>query len=100
MVEAGLCYESQLDLMINEMLERLRAIGVRLDLETRPREEIWRMFAESLALDAARDGNTYYEQCPHLKPVKRLLKANAFRLVFLGAAEKIRDFLPREAFIF
>jgi hypothetical protein len=51
-----------------------------------------------MAEEAAKAGNTYYAQPQHkgIAPRIKFTQAEAFRMQYLGAMEKIHEYLPKE----
>lgn len=97
---AGAAYRSQLDLMVTELDKRLRVMGMDPDLASIDNSDLWESVCDSMAAEAAAAGNKYHAEHPGIAPKINLEKAEAFRMQFLGAVEKVREFLPRECFTF
>ncbi|MBN2149941.1 MAG: PIG-L family deacetylase [Candidatus Lokiarchaeota archaeon] len=93
---AGAAYKSQLDLMFSELKFRARTMGLKPDLDDIEPQDLWESVCESMAEEAARAGNEYYEQHGDISPRLKLIQAEAFRMQYLGAMEKIHEYLPRE----
>jgi len=94
--EIGTIYKSQLDLMISEIDARLRNMGLDPEIMNMGKEEIWGTICESMAEETAGFANEFYDQHPDLAPKIRMTHAESFRLYFLGAVEKLRDYLPKD----
>ncbi|MFX0103652.1 MAG: PIG-L deacetylase family protein [Candidatus Hodarchaeota archaeon] len=95
-IKAGAAYKSQLHLMITEMDQRLRTMGLDPDLEDMAHEDLWEMVCESMAEETAKYAVEFYKENPELAPEKEIEHAEAFRMYFLGAVDKLRDYLPKE----
>ncbi|MBD3353319.1 MAG: hypothetical protein GF364_17695 [Candidatus Lokiarchaeota archaeon] len=95
---AGAAYQTQLDLMITEIKQRLRNAGLDPDLDDIDREDLWFNVCESDAKSCARESRKYYQNHPKLAPRVPLEYAESFRMCFLGAVEKIKSYLPKECF--
>ncbi|HME53568.1 MAG TPA: PIG-L deacetylase family protein [Candidatus Lokiarchaeia archaeon] len=97
--EAAKAYKSQLALMVTELEQRSKTIGLVLPMNNATPEELWDNYADITAVETAKIANAYYAQHKAIAPHTRLLKAEAFRMQYLGAVEKARDLLPREFLI-
>ncbi len=92
----GAVYESQLELMIGETDARLRNLGLDPELMEVPPMSLWEAVCESSAQDHAEEANLFYKNHPDLAPRVPFEYAEAFRLYYLGAVEKLRSLLPKE----
>lgn len=92
----GAVYESQLELMIGETDARLRNLGLDPEVMEVPFTGLWEAVCESSAQGHAEEGMLFYKSHPDLAPRVPLEYAEAFRLYYLGAVEKLRNLLPKE----
>ncbi len=92
----GAVYQSQLELMIGETDARLRNLGLDPEVMEVPPIGLWEAVCESSAQGHAEEGMIFYKSHPDLAPRVPLEYAEAFRLYYLGAVEKLRNLLPKE----
>jgi LmbE family N-acetylglucosaminyl deacetylase len=92
----GCIYKSQLKMMIEEVDARLRPLGLDPEIKDVNFEELWSGVCESYAKAHASEAAAYYKTHPNLAPRVYPEFAEAFRLYYLGAVEKLRDLLPKE----
>lgn len=93
---AGGAYKSQLDLMFSELKYRAETMGLKPDLDDLTPQDLWESVCESMAEETAKVGNAYYTQHKGIAPRIKFMQAEAFRMQYLGAMEKIHDYLPKE----
>ncbi|MBD3185384.1 hypothetical protein GF325_01040 [Candidatus Bathyarchaeota archaeon] len=98
-IKAGAAYSSQLELMVTEMEKRLETIGLNPDLDDISYEELWETVCESMAGDTAKEARAFHEIHQDIAPRIKPEHAEAFRMQYLGAVEKIRDFLPKRCLV-
>ncbi len=96
----GLQYPSQLKLMVEEIDKRLRNMDLDPEILDMTPEDLWRMVCEFMAEETAKYAAVYYQQHPEQMPDHLPEAADAFRLYFLGAVEKLREYLPDECLRF
>jgi len=95
-VELGAIYLSQLELMTTEIDSRLRAMGLQPEILEFPIDKIWKTVCESSAKQTAEQSIEFFKKHPNLAPRVNLEYAEAYRMYYLGAVEKLREFLPKE----
>nr|MDO8083929.1 PIG-L family deacetylase [Candidatus Sigynarchaeum springense] len=93
---AGAAYKSQLDLMFSELKYRAETMGLKPDLDDLSPQDLWESVCESMAEETAMAGNEYYALHKDIAPRIKLMQAEAFRMQYLGAMEKIHEYLPKE----
>ena len=71
-------------------------MGLDPDLDDMRHADLWETVCESMAEETAKYAKDFYEENPELAPEKEIELAEAFRMYFLGAVDKLRDYLPRE----
>ena len=87
-VDAGLAYDSQLELMLTEARERLAGLGAAPELLSLPPDQIWPAMCRGIAEEAA-------ALCREALPeAQHVTLAEAFRTQYPGVVDKIRTFLP------
>jgi LmbE family N-acetylglucosaminyl deacetylase len=97
----GSIYKSQLDLMIGEIDIRLRNMGLNPGvLDEIDPMDLWESVCDSMGKERAQQAAVYYKKNPAATPRVPLEYAEAFRLIFLGAVEKVRNYLPKELISF
>ncbi len=102
---AGACYHTQLDLMIGETIKRLEGMGITLEFLAMDKSQIWTLLCTQLSESAAKSAKSPKSAKSAKSDTKSkddliidgnliaLEHAEAFRTVYLGAVEKIRDIL-------
>jgi len=93
---AGKAYKSQLALMFTELDQRSRAMGLNPALDDVTPGDLWDSVVDSWAEETAKAANLYYAQHKDIAPRIKPMKAEAFRMQYLGAVEKVHDYLPQE----
>jgi len=93
---AGGAYKSQLDLMFTELKFRAQTMGLEPDLDDISPQDLWESVCESMAEETAKASIAFYAQHKNIAPRIKLMFAEAFRMQYLGAMEKIHDYLPKE----
>jgi hypothetical protein len=83
-VRAGLCYASQLDMLLFEARSRAAALGQNLEILNTPPEILWPEICKAMAAGAAQIA----QQQGH-----EMQLAESFRTQYLGILEKLRGFL-------
>ncbi|MHA1338779.1 MAG: PIG-L deacetylase family protein [Promethearchaeota archaeon] len=102
-IKAAFCYNSQLELMYDELNHRLETIGVNSEISKTPIEVLWPMICKSDAKACANEAKQFYSQNSQLNPYsqedfKKFKYAEEFRIVFLGVLEKVKEILPIDAY--
>lgn len=92
----GGIYKSQLQMMINEVDARLRQLGLNPEVKEQNPQDLWDNVCEGYAKGHATEALQFYKTNPDLAPRVYPEFAEAFRLYYLGAVEKLRNFLPKE----
>jgi LmbE family N-acetylglucosaminyl deacetylase len=92
----GGIYRSQLTMMIGEVDSRLRMLGLDPEVTEVSPQDLWDAVCESSAKGHAEEALAFYKTHPQLAPRVYPSHAEAFRLYYLGAVEKLRDLLPKE----
>lgn len=96
---AGGAYASQLELMITELERRLRTLGMNPDLAGVDHADLWDTVCESMAEETGKVATQFYHAHKDIAPKVPMQHAEAFRMQYLGAVEKVREFLPKECLL-
>jgi LmbE family N-acetylglucosaminyl deacetylase len=86
-IKLGLIYDSQLNLMQTEGIERLKTISVNFPLFNIPKEKIWPEVCKQIARANAK-------KCKEIYPDRDIEYAEIFRIKYLGVLNQLRGFIP------